>query len=71
MSQMNLSTRQKWTHRHRKQTCGCQGGGEREGVGWMGNLGLVEAIIFPIPWYRLMEDNIRKRICVYSYITHI
>ena len=23
---MNLSTKQKWTHRHGEQTCGCQGG---------------------------------------------
>ena len=27
MAQMNLSTRQKQTHRHREQTCGCQGEG--------------------------------------------
>ena len=27
MAQMNLSTKQKQTHRHREQTCGCQGGG--------------------------------------------
>ena len=24
---MNLSMKQKLTHRHREQTCGCQGGG--------------------------------------------
>ena len=32
---MNLSMKQKQTHRHREQTCGCQGGGgwERDGVG--------------------------------------
>ena len=24
---MNISMKQKWTHRHREQTCGCQGGG--------------------------------------------
>ena len=29
MAQMNLSTKQKQTHRHREQTCGYQG----EGVG--------------------------------------
>ena len=29
---MNLCTKQKQTHRHRKQTCGCQGRG-RKGVG--------------------------------------
>ena len=28
MTQMNLSTKQKQTHRHREQTCSCQGGGE-------------------------------------------
>ena len=27
---MNLSTKQKQTHRHREQTCGYQGGGGRE-----------------------------------------
>ena len=27
MTQMNLSTKQKQTHRHREQICGCQGGG--------------------------------------------
>ena len=27
MTQMNLSTKQKQTHRHREQTSGCQGGG--------------------------------------------
>ena len=31
MAQMNLSTKQKQTHRHREQTCGCWGeGGEGE-----------------------------------------
>ena len=35
MAQMNLSTKQKQTHRHRQQTCGCQGGVAwgREGLG--------------------------------------
>ena len=37
---MNLSTKQKQTHR--EQTCGCQRG-EGEGVGWMGSLGLLDA----------------------------
>ena len=27
---MNLSKEKTQTHRHREQTCGCQGGGERE-----------------------------------------
>ena len=25
---MNISKKQKQTHRHREQTCGCQGGGD-------------------------------------------
>ena len=29
---MNLSTEQKQTHRHREQTCGCQGGGGESGM---------------------------------------
>ena len=29
---MNLSTEQKQIHRHREQTCGCQGGWEGLGV---------------------------------------
>ena len=35
MTQMNLSSKQKETRRHREQTCGCQGGEgwEREGAG--------------------------------------
>ena len=35
---MNLSVEQKQTHRHGKQTCDCQGEGER--AGRMGSLGL-------------------------------
>ena len=30
---MNLSTKQKQTHRHREQTCGCQVEAGREGLG--------------------------------------
>ena len=38
---MNLSTKEKQTHRDREQTCGCQ---ERGGVGegWSGSLGLAD-----------------------------
>ena len=42
MTQVNLSTKQKQTHRHREQTCGCQGGG-MVGEGWIGISGLVDA----------------------------
>ena len=31
---MNLSMKQKQTHRHREQTCGCQGGGVGGGMDW-------------------------------------
>ena len=31
---MNLSTKQKQTHRQREQTCGCQGGGGGGGMEW-------------------------------------
>ena len=33
-AQVNLSTRQKQTHRHRDQTCGCQGGGVEGEMHW-------------------------------------
>ena len=39
---MRLPTEQKQTHRHREQTCGCQGGGGIE-EGWTGSLGLADA----------------------------
>ena len=42
MTQKNLSTKQKQTHRHREQTYGCQGG-RSVGEGWIGSLGLGEA----------------------------
>ena len=33
MAQMNRTTKQKQTHRHREQTCACQGGEWKEWVG--------------------------------------
>ena len=42
MTQMNLSTKQKQTHRHKEQTGGCQVGGE-VGKGWTGSLELADA----------------------------
>ena len=41
MTQLNISKKQKQTHRHGEQTGGCQGG--RCGRGWMGSLGLAVA----------------------------
>ena len=37
---MNISTKQKQTHRHREHTCGCQGGAGKEE--WTGSLGSIE-----------------------------
>ena len=37
-----MSKKQKQTHRHREQTCGCLGGCE-VGEGWIGSLGLADA----------------------------
>ena len=34
MTQTNVSRKQKKSHRHREQTCGCQGGGSRGGMDW-------------------------------------
>ena len=31
---MNISMKQKQTHKHREQTCGCQEGGVRGGIDW-------------------------------------
>ena len=39
MTQMNLSTKQKQTHRDREQTSGCRGRGEK----WIRSLGLADA----------------------------
>ena len=34
MTQVNLSMKQKQTHRHREQICGCQGEGQWDREGW-------------------------------------
>ena len=39
---MKLSKKQKQTHRHREQTCGCQGVGRGE-EGWTRSVGLADA----------------------------
>ena len=43
MTQINLSMKEKQTHTHREQTCGCQGGGWGVREGWIGSLGLADA----------------------------
>ena len=42
---MNLSTEQKETHRHREQTCGCQGGGGGNGMD-----GVSRCKLFHLEW---------------------
>ena len=42
MTQMTLSLKQKQTHRHREQTCGCKVAGGSVGEGWTGSLGLAD-----------------------------
>ena len=42
---MDLTTKQKWTHGHREQTCSCRGGVE-VGEGGIGSLGLVDEIYY-------------------------
>ena len=39
---MNVSMKQKQTHRHKEQICGCQWG-EGMGEGWIMSLGLADA----------------------------
>ena len=39
---MNISMKQKQTHKYREQTCGCQRGGT-VGEGWIGSSGLADA----------------------------
>ena len=34
MAQMKLSTKQRETHRHREQSCGCQGRDGGNGMDW-------------------------------------
>ena len=81
---MNLSTKQKWTRRHREQTCGCQGGNGREWDEW--EFGVNTCKLLHLQWIRnevqlystgnyipslglnIVEDNMRKGVCVFVYI---
>ena len=45
---MNLSTEQKQTHRHREQTCSCQGGGRENGMDW--ELGVGGCKLLHLEW---------------------
>ena len=82
---MNIPTKEKQTHRHRKQTYGCQGGEGRRGVDW--EFGISRCKLLYIEWinnrvllYSIakynqypvileMEKNMKKNIYIYVYIT--
>ena len=45
---MNLSMKEKQTHKHREQTCGCQGGGGGGGMEW--EFGISRCNLLHIKW---------------------
>ena len=46
---MNLSKKQKQIHKHREQTCGCQGG-RQEGERWSRSLGISRCKLLYVGW---------------------
>ena len=64
MTQINIPTEQKQTHRYREQTCGCQGGEGGGGKDW--ELGITRCKLLYIGW-------IKNKVLLYStenYIQH-
>ena len=55
---MNISTKQKQTHKHREQTCGCQGGRDA-GVGRIWEFGDSRCKLLYIGW-------INNKVLLYS-----
>ena len=47
-SELIYNTKQKQTHRHREQTCGCRGGGEEGGLDW--EFGISSCKLLYIEW---------------------
>ena len=62
MMQMNLSMKQKLTHRHRERTCDCQGGREVEKR--IGSLGLADAKVKVDQSYRTLCDPMDYIACL-------
>ena len=62
MTQKNLSTKQKQTHRHREQICGCQGVGDEGGKDW--EFGISRCQLLYIEW-------INHKVLLYSTGTHV
>ena len=48
MVQINISTKQKQTQKHREQTCGCQREGRRSGMDWV--CGVRRCELFYLEW---------------------
>ena len=83
MTQMNLSTKQKQTHRHREQTGGCQRGGGCGGgmewevgvsrcklvyIGWINNKVLLYSIGNYIQYPGINHNGKEyKKECIYRY----
>ena len=57
MTQMNLFMKQQQSHRHREETCGCQGGEVEER--WSGKLGLADILSH----YGLLMDSEYSFLC--------
>ena len=62
MTQMNLSVKQKQTHRHREQTGGCQGKGGGGGMEW--EVGVSRCKLLYIEW-------INNKVLLYSTENYI
>ena len=55
---MNLSTKQKQTHKHREQTCGCRGLAGVEEEGRSGSLALADANYYIIILLYYINDKV-------------
>ena len=57
MTQMNLSTKQKQTHKHREHTCDCKGEAGRGGMDW--EFGISRCKLLHVEW-------INNKVLLYS-----
>ena len=66
---MNLSTKEKQTHRHREQNCGCQEGGDSGGMVW--EFGISRCKLLHIEWInnKVLLGTILN-IVIFNYIQY-